>query len=185
MPPDYVANQRYVNLRHNSGEFENDSDWSTAEAVEELAAQVGARSVLSVGCRTGYELLNLAEDGIDTCGVDLIPELLVVAHGRNIPVALADMHRLPFRAASFDLTVCIGTLEHAYAPAEAASELLRVTRRHLFVTGDLDDRPGHNRSHYVHTTDPEDWLRLFRRPGWSLTHTVEGPSVRMTVTREE
>src|SRR3546814_4189330 len=47
---------------------------------------------------------------------------------RNVEVREADMHALPFDAASFDLVVLMHALTYAAKPAQAVAEAARVLR---------------------------------------------------------
>lgn len=87
------------------------------------------------------------------------------------------MHNLPFARGLFDWTFCVGTLEHAYNPRRVAKELLRVTRRALYVTADMEPesaryvKQGKNvfiTSHYTFILDEGKWLRMFENPEWKL-----------------
>jgi len=79
--------------------------------------------VLCVGARYGVEMLALREMGYSpsrVVGVDLYP--------RAEAVRRADMHRLPFADASFDIVYSHHTLYHALDPRRALAEIARVSR---------------------------------------------------------
>jgi SAM-dependent methyltransferase len=95
-------------------------------------------------------------------GIDLPDPELAAAWGEHeIPGAFADITRLPFPDASFDLVLAIEVLEHVPDPAGALRELARVGRGTFVLSvprepiwrvanmargkyiGDLGNTPGH------------------------------------------
>ncbi|MBI4643064.1 MAG: class I SAM-dependent methyltransferase [Deltaproteobacteria bacterium] len=78
----------------------------------------GCRRVLDAGCGAGRHLLPLAREGFVVWGVDREAPILEVLQGKlralEIPaqLALADLERLPFAAASFHLVVSINVINH-------------------------------------------------------------------------
>lgn len=95
----------------------------------------GAR-VLDVGCGDGYGTAELATPGGEAIGIDVSPPLVAAAresHGNRAGFRVADMRRLPFDEASFDLVVCFEALEEVGEPAVALDEMHRV----LAPTGSL------------------------------------------------
>ena len=90
--------------------------------------------ILDVGCGTGY-LLGWAQrysPAIEPVGVDLAAHALRFCRARNArDLALASAVQLPFAAQSFDLIICIDTLQHlapAGADAIALIEFARLLR---------------------------------------------------------
>lgn len=79
--------------------------------------------VLCVGARYGIEMLAMREMGFSpskVVGIDLYP--------RAADVRRADMHRLPFADASFDVVYSHHTLDHSLDPKKALAEMARVSR---------------------------------------------------------
>jgi SAM-dependent methyltransferase len=82
-----------------------------AALLGERLARPGLR-VLDVGCGTGGVLAHLA-DRAATAGVDRSRQALAHCRRRGLPhLACADMDRLPFASASFDLVLMLDVLEH-------------------------------------------------------------------------
>jgi len=83
----------------------------------------GGCDVLCVGARYGIEMLAMREMGYSASrviGIDLYP--------RSDSVKRADMHRLPFSPASFDVIYSHHTLDHSLDPQRALKEMARVSR---------------------------------------------------------
>ena len=164
--------------------------WSDERAVElpwVLARYAGERRVLDVGTAFA-EPLYVA--GLQELGAQ---ELVTVDLAEPATV-VADVRELPFEDGSFDLVLCVSTLEHVgrdnavyeiEAPREEAGdeaalrELRRVLARHgrLIVsvpTGVRDDQG------WQLQREPEDWIRSFEAAGFLVyedelyVHTDEG-----------
>lgn len=106
------------------------------------------RDVLDIGCGAGRHLRALREARVGQTmriiGVDLSAVLLRDARSHGSNVTRADMRRLPFADASFDLTACFFTSFGYFAtPAEDAAalhEFARVTRPGGLLFLDLPNR---------------------------------------------
>ena len=88
--------------------------------------------VLEIGCGRGVALEVLARklDPRSLTGVDLDHGVLAEAmsRARDATIARADVRRLPFADASFDLVVDFGTVHHVEPRAAALREIERVLR---------------------------------------------------------
>lgn len=123
-------------------------------------------TLLDAGCRDGAILIAAREvvPNLVGYGVDIVPAHIKETVAKGFDAVEADIHALPFKAATFDSTYCSQTLEHCYNPSLALSELFRVTRNTLFVgvpleeEGDFEENP----SHYARSLDPFDWFDLVR-----------------------
>jgi SAM-dependent methyltransferase len=117
-----------------------------------------ARSVLEIGCGTGYTLgaLRSALPAADLTGTELFQEGLDVARGRwpHLRLAQADARALPFNA-DFDLVGAFDVLEHIDDDAAALHEAYRVLRpgggliltvpQHRWLWSPADDYGHHER----------------------------------------
>jgi ubiquinone/menaquinone biosynthesis C-methylase UbiE len=89
--------------------------------------------VLEVAIGTGLNLPYYTED-VRVTGVDLTPEMLIVARrravdlGRDVDLRKGDAHKLEFPDASFDSVVCTYSLCNIPDPQRALSEMNRVLR---------------------------------------------------------
>ncbi len=85
--------------------------------------------VLEVGCAKGFLVRRFRRRGIDAYGVDISRYAIGSAPDDIKPyVSVADILELPFAANSFDLVLCMETLEHLPPDLvpQAAGELARV-----------------------------------------------------------
>jgi len=97
--------------------------------------------ILDIGCGTGKMLDELAPFGAVT-GADFAPEALAFCRergaqtGADYPLARADVRRLPFAPASFDVVTAMDIIEHIDDDKAASREILRVLKPggRLFVT---------------------------------------------------
>jgi len=141
------------------------------------AAQVAAgRSVLDVGCGTGYGAQILANAGaLKVIGVDVAADVVEMA-GREyrsdrLAFVCADAARLPFEDASFDLAVCFEVIEHLPMEAGVMDELRRVLRPDgiaLISSPNSRVYPSGN-PHHVHQFAPDELLVAARRSFASAT----------------
>ena len=84
--------------------------------------------ILDVGCGTGGVLSALSAYGT-TIGVDRSPRALHHSRQRGVThVAAADMDRLPFGAAAFDLVLMLDVLEHFADEATVLRDVRRLLR---------------------------------------------------------
>ncbi len=90
--------------------------------------------VLDVGCGTGALVEAAAARGATAVGVDIALRWLVIARRRlqaagvEAGLVAADGALLPFRLASFDLTTCVESLEHAADPRSLLQSCLLSVR---------------------------------------------------------
>lgn len=168
-------------------------------AVLELvdAAGLGAgASVLEIGCGAGHLTAELARRGLSVRAVDASPGMvrstaeLLRERGldRDVTVAVADVHELPFDDASFELVVAIGVLPWLHSPGDAVVEMARVLRPagRLVVTAD-------NRMRLSTFTDPRAMLahsplkhayrRLRRRPSMAMSRLDSPRAVARLLAR--
>ena len=158
--------------------------------VRERAALSGsALRVLDVGCGAGRHLAALRAStvlppegsprAVHALGIDLSAVLLrdarVAQAGRPAAVARADMRRLPFPDARFDLVASFftsfGYFDTPEEDAATLAEFRRVTRPDGLLFLDLP-----NRAHVVRTLVPEESVTRDGRRA-DITRTLEGDCV--------
>ncbi|MFG2194005.1 class I SAM-dependent methyltransferase [Streptomyces sp. NPDC048639] len=137
-----------------------------AAAVAELGLRLGD-AVLDAGCGTGRALPALREavgPGGTVLGADLTPEMLHAAaragRDRSAALALADVARLPLRAASLDAAFAAGLVAHLPDPGDGLRELARVVR-------------------------PDGWLALFHPIGRAALAARQGREITSDDLRAE
>lgn len=93
------------------------------------AAGPGVRCV-DVGCGTGNSYaVELHRSGVAYTGFDVSREAVAAVRRAGMDAeVIADASQLPVPDLSVDLVLCIEVLEHLFAPADAAREILRVLR---------------------------------------------------------
>jgi ubiquinone/menaquinone biosynthesis C-methylase UbiE len=127
-----------------------------------LTGRTGLR-VLDAGCGTGYMLHYLQQHYSLTgtpVGIDLSPYALKFCQQRGASaLAQASVVHLPFQAASFDLVLCLDTLQHlspAGADCLAVAEFARVLRPGGVLYLRTNSALGHAP---LHGTDPHQYRR--------------------------
>jgi SAM-dependent methyltransferase len=114
-------------------QFTRQAGWTRATRtyLYRRANLLRARRVLDVGSGTGAVTEELASrtQG-QVFGVDLDPAMVTYAQARGgqAEYRQGDAHDLPFRNAWFDVTACHFLLMWSREPAQAAQEMVRVTR---------------------------------------------------------
>ena len=96
-----------------------------------LGPFTGHEAVLDAGCGTGSVAFALAPHVAEVVGVDTREDYLEAgreAAPANVRFQQADVMRLPFGYAEFDLVCCHRVLHHVRRPELAVSELARVAR---------------------------------------------------------
>jgi SAM-dependent methyltransferase len=142
--------------------------------AEGAALPPGAR-VLDIGCGTGRHLAALLGEGFRATGIDLSPVLLRDARAAGLPVARADMRRLPFPDAVFDLAASFFTSFGYFATMDedvaTLREFIRVTRPGGLLFLDLPN-PDHVARNLVPVESLENAGRRVE-----ITRAIEGDCV--------
>jgi len=146
------------------------------EVERQLAALIAEEAVgdlLDIGTGTGRILEILADKVGRAVGVDLSPDMLLMARSklerarlRNCAVRKGDMNHLPLGDASFDAVTIHQVLHYAERPAKAIQEAARVLRPggRLFIVDfqahDLDYLRSEHEHRWLGFAEEEmaDWL---------------------------
>ncbi len=126
---DEIYGQEYYDGEGESGYLAyEDGEW-TAQLSGLFIDHLKPRRVLEVGCAKGFLVRRFRQRGIEAHGVDISRYAIGAAPDDIRPyVSVADILELPFPDDSFDLVLCMETLEHLPPDlvARAAGELARV-----------------------------------------------------------
>ncbi len=87
------------------------------------------KTVLDAGTGIGIPALCMAESGAEAVyGADISTAIRAAyentKHMPQVTISQADIYKLPFRKASFDVVVCVAVLQHLPEPTKAFAELL-------------------------------------------------------------
>lgn len=144
--------------------------------------------VLDVGFGLGYGLNILAIKAKRVCGVDVDPKVLAycqdTVRGRNPRLQrleLYDGRQLPFMDAEFDVLTCVDVLEHVEDYDAFLEEMLRVSRRGVFISTP-NRRPEYTNSNgmpknhwHLREWSFEELDAILNRHGPVEWHFLDGP----------
>jgi ubiquinone/menaquinone biosynthesis C-methylase UbiE len=144
-------------------------DRKFAVVTEELRGLLPAASLLDAGCGDGRYLVGLRRLGAlpgRLVGVDIAESILATAAlateqaGIDVELARANLERLPFADAEFELVLCLQAIEHLLVPILGLRELARVLA------------PG---GRIVLTTDNSRRLftRILNAPRWTALRLID------------
>lgn len=110
-----------------------------ADVLASMLGPVSGRRILDVGTGTGRGAFLLAAAGAQVTGVDASEPMLAIARQRAaetnaaVMFEVADAHKLPFDAGSFDLAMSLRVLMHTPQWRECVAELCRVASRGVLI----------------------------------------------------
>lgn len=130
----FVTAEEYKDVYERHPRVQDETDNSTA-CIERLAAMLVGKTVLDVGCGTGFLVQNLSQmkPGHDWTGVDFIVEEGTRYRPAHIKFQQAHIEALPFADRTFDTVICTHVLEHILDLRRAIAELRRVTAQRLIL----------------------------------------------------
>ena len=131
-------------------------------------------AVLCVGARNAQEPLAFRERGYRALGLDILPSV-------HPAMRWGDFHRLPFRAARFDLLYAVHAYEHARDITAVAEEALRVLKPKGFLYAAFPIRFTPSEHDLVNFGSPEGFLQLF--PGLHRVWSRETPTEAAVLAR--
>jgi ubiquinone/menaquinone biosynthesis C-methylase UbiE len=165
------------------------------DALVEAAGLTGVERALDVGCGPGHTALALAPRAASVLGIDLSEAMLEQARRLaaergigNVLFRRADVERLPFADASFDVVASRQSAHHYGDVRAALAELARVLRPGgrllvldtvapedpasdtLLNAVELLRDPSHVRDHR-----PSEWLALLRGAGFDAEQRAAWP----------
>lgn len=135
------------------------------KTIKEMLYAISFSSVLDAGCGEGVPLslaYSISPDSkqfgfdLDKRRVEICAQTVQIAH-----LFVANAHNIPVTDESFDVVMCLETLEHVGEPLLAVAEIARVTKRYALFSvpnepwwrlgnmvrfkylGDFGNTPGH------------------------------------------
>jgi SAM-dependent methyltransferase len=122
------------------------------ERMLALAGVVADTELLDLGCGSGLLCRLAADRGARVSGIDICPELLMIARERTPRADLreGDISALPFAECSFDAVTGANALQFAPDPARAFSEAARVLRPGGVLVAALFAEPERNEGTALH-----------------------------------
>ncbi|TWJ08244.1 methyltransferase family protein [Stackebrandtia albiflava] len=118
-----------------------DGDRADLDAYRRVAAELGARRVLDIGCGTGNLAVLLTEDGLDVTGVDPAAASLAIAATKDPDGAIRWIHGdatdVPATAPGFDLAVMTGNVAQVFLTDAEWTATLRAIHATLRPGGHL------------------------------------------------
>ena len=104
-----------------------------------ILEQFGIQSILDIGSGTGRALIRVRDSvpNISITGVEPSAELRRIGHGKGLletQLIDGDAMNLKFADGSFDLVCEYGALHHIPEPSKAVAEMLRVSRKAIFIS---------------------------------------------------
>lgn len=96
--------------------------------------------VLDIGVGAGRFSVATAQRGAEVVAIDIFPktvkhvkDVVKKHHLHDISLLIADAENLPFKAETFDITICIETLMHLRVPQTAVKEIWYTTKKRKFA----------------------------------------------------
>jgi 2-polyprenyl-3-methyl-5-hydroxy-6-metoxy-1,4-benzoquinol methylase len=110
------------------------------QEAEQAVAELGARTILDVGCGEGVltERIARMQPAAAVTGLDVGDPRLerewAARRGRNCTFRAGSAYALPFDDGAFELVCSFETLEHLERPDNGLAELARVASRYLILS---------------------------------------------------
>jgi len=105
--------------------------------IDMISTAFGFQTLLDVGAGTGRGVRFLHERGKLVRGIEPVAAMIAEAEANGIPRGLiiqGDGYQLPFENAEFDVAFECGVLHHVAKPHRIVEEMIRVTRRAIFLS---------------------------------------------------
>ena len=147
----YAATAEQYDRMHLGGHSEHDF---ALRFMISMIGYMGITSVLDVGSGTGRCLIQILEalPGITAVGIEPSAALREIGYHKGLTTSQlidGDAFALAFPDNSFDLVCEFGVLHHLPAPSKAASEMLRVARKAIFISDSNNFGQGGGLSRFV------------------------------------
>jgi ubiquinone/menaquinone biosynthesis C-methylase UbiE len=134
----YARTANVYDSLHVQGKPESEHEFALAY-LSAIITHLQIKSVLDVGAGTGRTLAYLQQihPSLTILGVEPVAELRAIGHQKGIETAIlvdGDGKNLAFDDQSFDLVCEFGVLHHVAKPDQMVAEMLRVSKRAIFIS---------------------------------------------------
>jgi ubiquinone/menaquinone biosynthesis C-methylase UbiE len=132
----YTRKASQYEQMHVQGDGEHDL---ACMLVAGLASHYNLLTILDVGSGTGRAVIRLSKHfhRADVLGIEPVEALRAIGHSNGIPkdkLIDGDATKIAFNNQSFDLVMELGMLHHVPYPHLVIAEMLRVSRRAIFIS---------------------------------------------------
>lgn len=109
------------------------------KTVSKEIKKLNPKLILDAGCGEAFALREILDSGIKhkkIVGVDISSSAIKFAK-KLVPEAnfiVSDIRSLPWKDSSYDLVVCLETIEHIRNPEEALREIARVSSKYVLLS---------------------------------------------------
>ena len=152
-----------------------------------LAGSIEGRSLLDIGCGSGFCARIVRDAGWQWHGATLGAEDVQMCHALGLPVDQADFSFLPYEDGTFDVVFARHALEHSPMPLLTLMEWCRVTKHFLILVNPDPAVYGYEmRNHYSTMIKPQ-LLCILERAGWVpiMEDNTEPTEIRLLCGRKE
>jgi ubiquinone/menaquinone biosynthesis C-methylase UbiE len=154
--------------------------------VNELLGDISGVSSLDVGCGPGVIANYLVSKNCNYFGADLSPEMLLECrsgsgYSEAVHLVQANIEKLPFRHASFDVVLCLGAIEYLEDANVGIQETSRVAKNNGIVVVSMQNKLSPYRLWEYNVYGCKIFNRIrkaLRRP------IVEGPALKIFTRRD-
>ncbi|MFC4271463.1 methyltransferase domain-containing protein [Sneathiella chungangensis] len=128
----FLTDEEYEKLYRQHPRVHDLTDNSDA-CIRRIAEEVVGRSIIDVGCGTGYLLRRIMEIRGEEFDRVTGTDLIVPDAQEGIELVPAKIEKLPFADDAFDTVICTHVIEHILDYRTAIQELRRICRRKLII----------------------------------------------------
>lgn len=164
----------------------------TVPMVQAMVCYLGIgqqEDILDFGCARGYTVRAFCEQGYNAWGYD-VSEWALTNADETIKDRLIVNDSVLIEK-TFDWVISKDVLEHVPQVADTINDLLQIARTGVFVVVPLSAADGEKyvvRSYekdvtHIHRLSLTSWVRMFLRPGWTVTACYRVPGVKDNYAR--
>lgn len=140
--------------------------WAKDVVFGFITKNLGIKSVLDVGCGSGFCAPIFRSQGINWEGISWNEKDIDTGIENNITIKKMDMSFLDYPDNSFDLIFARHILEHSPMPLITLLEWYRVSRKYLLVVLPAPDYWGIKGINHYFVLPKDYWWYLFERANW-------------------